>query len=756
MDTYVNTRFIIWLIAAVHVASVACAGSPPPALLERAEALLPDAAGLLALNEELRIHWAEGSDSLWYRRETASGYEYVRVSLPNGKREPLFDHSRLAAALGKAAGRRIEPAVLVLDEGSFDLERRTVETSIDEIRFGCDLEEYTCVAVRLAALPAATSRSPDGRYDLIRDGYNLKLEDRSRGQSTSLTVDGSVEQYYGADVFLERDDALGLDQKPPVVWSSDSRRAATIRLNVTGVGRTTVLQTPASTENPRPRAISFHFPMLEDTRLPMAELVLVDAESARVRVITSEPWPLPSGAPFTEDPSSSLGWWSEDASNFFWLQVGRGNHTVSLWSVDAETGKAQEVLAESSQTRVGPQQGFIDPRNTHILPETQEVLWFSERDGWGHLYLYDARTDSLKRRLTEGPWLVRELLHVDAAKRMVYFTAGGREAGRNPYFRHLYRASLDSGKPELLTNEDADHAIQFSPDGRFFVDTFSRIDTAPQTVVRNNRGELIAVLETADLTALLEAGWRFPEPFETRASDGETPIYGALFYPRDFDTKLKYGIINDIYPLTRAPAGFSLDASQALADLGFIVVTLNARGSTGRSKAFHDAGYGLMGGRLDDHVAALRKLAAERPALDLDRVGIIGHSWGGAAAARAILTYPNFFRVAVSSSGVHDLRIAQGWFAESVVGLSDRESEEATNLHLAERLAGKLLLAHGGGDYWTHPAHTMRLTQKLLDADKDIDLILLPERGHNVPSSPHFRRRSWEFFLRHLGPPVVR
>ncbi len=383
-------------------------------------------------------------------------------------------------------------------------------------------------------------------------------------------------------------------------------------------------------------------------------------------------------------------------------------------------------------------------------------MWFSERDGWGHLFLYDGQSGSLKRRLTEGEWLVREVVHIDAEDRTVYFTGGGREPGRNPYFKHLYRTSLDGSGVEMLTPEDADHAIDFSPDGRHFVDTFSRVDTAPQTVVRDRDGELVADLETADLSALFRAGWRFPEPFVTIAADGATPIHGALFFPRDFNPGHRYAVIDDIYPLTRAPARFTLDTAQALADLGFIVVTLDARGATGRSKAFHDAGYGLMGGRLDDHVAAIRSLASERPQLDLERVGILGHSWGGAAAARAILTHADFFRVAVCSSGVHDLRIAQGWFAESVVGLSTADSEEATNLGLAGRLEGKLLLAHGGADYWTHPAHTLRLAQRLQDANKDFDLLILPDRAHNVPSSPYFMRQAWRFFSRHLGSPVAR
>ncbi|MCG8457666.1 MAG: DPP IV N-terminal domain-containing protein, partial [Holophagales bacterium] len=547
-----------WLGLTV-TAALARAGVPPPTF-DRAEALLPSAARVLARNEAPRVHWSRDGASLAYRRETPSGDEYVRISLPAGKRAPLFDHARLAAALGEASGGRIDPTALALDESSLDLDRQSVGAEIEGARFRCQWSTYSCSAIHGTALPAATSRSPDGRFDLVREGYDLWLEDHSHGLAKQLTADGSAEHYYGASVFLERDEALGLPHEPPVVWSPDSRRAATIRLNVRGVGRTSILRTAAAAEDPRPRAISFRFPMLGDALLPKAELVLVDAAGGRVQVIASEPWPMPSQAPFGEDPGSSLGWWSEDGSSFFWLQIGRGNHTISLWHADAETGEARKLLEESSRTRVGPQQGFIDPRNTHTLADSHEILWFSERDGWGHLFLYDGRTGTLKRRLTEGPWLVREVVRMDAARRLVYFTASGRESGRNPYLRHLYRTSLDGGEVELLTPENADHTVRFSPDGRYFVDTFSRVDTAPRTVVRTAQGKLAARVETADLSALLEAGWRFPEPFVTLAADGETPIHGVLFYPRDYDPGRKYAVIDDIYPLTRVPTRLRLDA----------------------------------------------------------------------------------------------------------------------------------------------------------------------------------------------------
>ena len=756
ISSYTSLRAVLWIIVFPCAATVSPAQTPATTDFERAEVLLPASAAVLALNEDPHVGWSEDARSLWYRQETAAGHEYVRIWLPTGERQPLFNHRRLADGLAKASASTITPTDLPLDENSFDLGAGTVEATVENVRFRCAWEKGVCAAVQPNIPSETASRSPDKRFDLVRDGFDLRLDDLSAGRSIALTKDGVADRYYGANVFLERDDALGLPHELPAVWSPDSRWAATLRLNVQGVGRMSILRTSPRGEDPRPRADSYRFPVLGDPISPMAELVLVDVRRGTARVVESEPWPLPSGAPFGENPRSSLGWWSAVGARFTWLQVGRGNHAVSLWTVDAKDGKARKILEESSRTRVGPQQGFIDPRNTSTYPESHEVLWFSERDGWGHLYVHDARSGGLKRRLTEGEWLVREVVYVDAGGRTVYFTAGGREPGRNPYFRHLYRTSLDSSEVELLTAENADHAVEFSPDGRYFIDTFSRVDSAPRTVIRTRDGKLVADIETAELRDLFDAGWRFPEPFVTLAADGVTPIYGALFYPRDFDPDRKYPVIDDIFPLTRSPARFTLDAAQALADLGFVVVTLDARGATGRSKAFHDAGYGLMGGRLEDHVAALRNLGADRPALDLDRVGVIGHSWGGAAAARALLTFPEFFLVAVCSSGVHDLRIAQAWFSESVVGLSDPESEEATNLKLAGRLKGRLLLAHGGADYWTHPAHTLRLAQRLLQAGKDFDLILLPDREHNVPSSTHFRRKSWEYFRRHLGPPVRR
>lgn len=722
-------------------------------LVLRAETLLPANAETLALNEAPKIHWSDDGSSLWYRRETLSGQEYVRVELPGGVRQALFDHNSLAKALSKAANRAIDRESLELVEDSVNQLNQTLQTTVDGTRFSCSWATYECRIADRNAARESVSLSPNGRFQLTRDGYNLYLEDLVDERLAALTSDGSPDRYYGADVFLERDIALGLTRTPPVVWSPDSRWVATIRLTVSGVGRTSILNAITTEEDPRPRAVSFRYPMLGDEALPIAELVLVDTAAAKAHVIASETWPVPSSAPFNNDSNDSLGWWSTDGSTFSWLQLGRGNQSMSLWSVGTTVKEARKVLTENSRTRVGPRQGFIDPRNTLTLHETDEVIWFSERDGWGHLYLYDVLTGTLKRRLTQGPWLVREVVHIDSKQRFVYFSAGGRERNRNPYHRYLYRASFDGGQPELLTTENADHKVKVSPCGRYFVDTFSRIDTAPRTVIRNTQGEIVADLETADLSALVKAGWQFPESFSTLAADGKTRIYGALFYPRDYSPTKQYAVIDDIYPLKRVPSHFSLDAAQALADLGFIVVTLDARGSTGRSKDFHDAGYGLMAGRLEDHVAALRNLAIDRSELDLERVGIIGHSWGGAAAARAILKHPEFFDVAVASSGTHDMRIAQGWFAEAVVGLFDAKSGEATNLDLADRLTGKILLAHGGADYWTHPSHTTRLAQSLLAEGKDFDLVILPETRHNVPSSPHFRRKAWDFFLRHLGAP---
>jgi dipeptidyl aminopeptidase/acylaminoacyl peptidase len=398
-------------------------------------------------------------------------------------------------------------------------------------------------------------------------------------------------------------------------------------------------------------------------------------------------------------------------------------------------------------------------------PDDRVIVWPSERDGWRHLYLYDGRTGELQHQLTSGAWFVRDVLRVDDT--WVWFTGLGREPGRDPYFRHLYRVALEGGRPELLTPEDADHASALGPSGRYVIDTASTIDTAPVHRLRSSDGSPVCELGVADLSGLEAEAWRPPERFVVTAADGHTQLYGALFFPSDFDPAARYPVIDSIYPgpqLIRTPKSFTVDSTsgpdqwpgawdaQALAELGFVTMTLDGRGTPLRSRELHLASYGHLGSHaLDDHVAALRELARTRPWMDGERVGITGHSAGGAAAVRALLEYPEVFKAGVSGSGVHDIRRYLAYWAEKYQGLPpDADYREASNIELAHRLDRPVLLIHGELDDNVPPANTLALADALIAADKDVELVVLPGQNHNCATHPYYIRRTWEFFVRHL------
>ncbi len=371
-------------------------------------------------------------------------------------------------------------------------------------------------------------------------------------------------------------------------------------------------------------------------------------------------------------------------------------------------------------------------------------------------------------QITHGEWAVLDLLHVDEKHGYLYFTAGGKEAGQDPYYPHLYRVKLDGTHLRHLTPEPSNHDIAFSPTGRFFIDTYSRIDTAPVSVLRAADGRLIRELQRADIAPLRAAGWRPPEPFKVKARDGHTDIYGVIFRPSNFDPGERYPVLDAIYPgpqVIRTPKAFGVQESdQALAELGFIVVTIDGMGTPSRSRAFRELSYNNMGdaGGLEDHIAGLKQLAARYPYLDLTRVGIYGNSGGGYASARALLKFPDFYKVAVAAAGNHDQRSYWAEWGERFHGYPVGENFlSQANAPLAANLKGRLLLVHGSLDDNVHPSNTLQLVDALIAANRDFDLLILPNRNHGLVdlgkgkaasrrSDPYFLRRRWDYFVEHL------
>ena len=452
--------------------------------------------------------------------------------------------------------------------------------------------------------------------------------------------------------------------------------------------------------------------------------------------------------------------WYPDASHVAFVSTSRDHKHEVFRVADAVTGTVRDVFREDVATQYESGNGTV---NWRVLPATNEVIWFSERDDWGQLYLYDLTTGQLKSKITSGEGNVAQLRRVDETSRTIWFVGNGKERGRDPYFRQFYKIRIDGTGLTLLTPEDADHEIALAPSGQYFVDTYSKPDTPPVTVLRDLDGKTIVTLETADVSRLRATGWKPPMPITVKARDGKTDLYGLLYLPTNLDRGKKYPIVNHIYPGPQTGSvggrGFSpaRGDAQALAELGFVVVEIDGMGTPWRSKSFHDAYYGKMGDNtLPDQVAGMKELAQHYPWIDINRAGIYGHSGGGFAAADAMFRYPDFFKVGISEAGNHDQREYEDDWGERYQGLlartpdaSDSYAPEANQL-LAKNLKGKLLLAHGTMDDNVPPYNTLLVVNELIKANKDFDLILLPNRTHGFGNEAYMVRRRWDYFVKYL------
>jgi dipeptidyl aminopeptidase/acylaminoacyl peptidase len=715
---------------------------------ERAERFLAPRVDSLVLNERVRPTWLGRTDRFWYARDLPDGREVMLVDPAGPRRAPAFDHPRLAAALTEALGRPVEPNRLPVDGLRLSATGDTVTVEVDRARWRCPLVTYACV--RLPEDEPAEGASPDGRWVAFVRDFDLYARSTESGREIRLTTDGERDRAWATPVpsptLMVREQTETPDLDPLVFWSPDSRRFATYRIDTRGTGTLSMVQ-HAPPDRVRPRHYTYRYPLPEDSVLPTGDLFLfaVDAwEGVRVPIS-------PVVMQYYNAPARPR--WSDDGRRLTLVVTDRGYTRRQVLEIDAASATPRVVVDEAGDP-------FVDVYGGTIL-ETFEgggVLWASERDGWMHLYLFDAATGALRRQLTSGRWVVRDVPHVDARSGTILFTAGGREPGRDPYLRHLYRTDLTGRSVRLLTPEDADHEIAVSPTGAYFVDTRSRPHVEPVSVLRrSDDGALVLELERADVSRLLATGWRRPEPFAGKARDGITDVYGLIWWPSAFDSTRTYPVIEQIYT---GPHGFFVpktfaayrSTAQSIAELGFVVVQVDGLGTNHRGRAFHLHSWKNLGdGGLEDHIAALRQLAERRPYLDLTRVGVFGHSAGGYDAAHAMLTHPEFYRVAVASAGNHDHRMDKAvwntqWMGWPVGG----HYREQSNVTLASRLEGKLLLAHGDVDENVPVSATLQLVNALIDANKDFELLVLPNQTHNLGRHAYFQRRRWDFFVRHL------
>ena len=752
--------FIFPFLVALFLTAPLAFGSIEDDDMARAEKFLPAEIIPALYNMSVSPHWIDGTDSFWYLRTGRDGKEFLLVDTKNGTRVSAFDHSALAEALAEASGSEVDPLDLPFTE--IQIDDHALRFSALNRTWEWD-PERSAIEEAPSGMEAGPGEilSPDGELALFVEDGNLWVRETATGDRRPLTADGSADYAYArrSDTVSHPVSQVRLNEtaKPYAVWSPDSRRIATFRMDQRNVTALNLLQY-APGNGSRPVMWEYKFAMPDDQTVPIYEPLVVDLQEGRTVPIDYRPQPEVSLMDAEEDV---LQIWSEDGQILYSLYAERGEKALSLLKTDPETGETEEMLEEKGLTYVEANLDYASPPNFWPL-DSGDLVWFSEKSGYGHLYLYggDGRE---KNPITAGEWVVRTLLRVDENGSQVYFTAGGREPGRDPYYRHLYRASLEGGDIELLTPENADHTVQIAPGGTAFLDTYSRVDHPPVTVLRDLNGSVTLKLEEGDIRNLTDMGWKPPELFRVKSADGDADLYGLIIKPTSFNESLKYPVIETVYPgpwtivTAKSFPGEEtwvnkiLWRGQALAELGFVVVTLDGPGTPYRSKEFHDASYGRLGdaGGLRDHVHALQQLAEERPYMDLDRVGIFGHSAGGFMTAQALLTYPDFYRVGVASSGDYDSRFYGSFWGEKYEGPNPDYDEQITGFK-AENLTGDLLLVTGDVDDNVNPCMTMQLADSLIAADRPFDLLVMTNRNHDLSYDPYYLHRLFGYFDEHL------
>ena len=751
---------LLGMIALVLLATQVMAQTPAVSAVDyaRAERLVGYHANPLVDHAVTSVTWLDDSH-FWYRDHDVDGDHFLMMDAATGTAAPSFDVPKLAAALTKASSKPVDArkfpltAYQVKDDGDFEM-------TVAGKHYRCDPAFKGCAAIAAKGGDEPGVLSPDKRSEVFIRDWNLWLRDVASGRQTQLTRDGVTDYGYATDNagWIHSDRAI-------VVWSPDSTQVATFQQDQRKTGSMTLVGTSVG----HPKVDTWKYPMVGDQAVTMIERVVVDIPTARVLRLKTPPDQHRST--LCDDISCDGGWedvqWAPDSRTLAFASTSRDHKQAWLRIADARSGDVRDVLHESVPTYFESGNGAV---NWRYLPQSNEVLWFSERNDWGNLYLYDLASGKLKRAVTHGVGNVTEVLRVEPRSRMVWFRGVGREPAvdgqhRDPYFQHFYKVSLDGGTPALLTPEDADHEVTLSPEGTYFVDAYSTPVTPPVTVLRrSDDGSIVTTVAKADIKRLQAAGWTPPMPFTVNARDGMTALYGLMFKPSRFDPARKYPVVDYIYPgpQTGSVGSRSFNAArvdhQALAELGFIVVAIDGMGTPWRSKSFHDAFGGDIGDNtLPDQVAALHELGKRYPWIDLERVGVWGHSGGGYATADAMFTYPDLFKVGISESGNHDNRNYEDDWAEKWQGLEIKRKDGSSNYdaqanqNRAANLKGHLLLAHGLMDDNVPPSNTLLVVDALVKANKDFDLVVFPNARHGYGvDAAYMMRRRWDYFVRWL------
>jgi dipeptidyl aminopeptidase/acylaminoacyl peptidase len=698
----------------------------------------------------IAAHWFQNNTKFWYRNDLRDGAkEFIVVEAGQGARRPAFDHERLASALSKAAGQELKARQLPLSEIEFIDDCQGIRFDAAGKTWQCTLDSYDCAPAPARPAPAEAGNpdrpgssqdgqdkqtgeglSPDGKWTAYIKDRNVFVRSQADKAESQLTQDGREDDAYGQ---LE--------------WAPDSQGLAAWRISPGERKEVYLIET-----SPRGggRAVLHRRPYaLPGDKFTAWELNVFDlANRKQIK---------PEVDRFEHEWEPPRLRWRRDGRHFTYEKEDRGHQRFRILEVDSRSGALRNLLDEKTDTFIWTAHTEnLNIRYVNWLEKTDEMIYVSERDGWRHLYLVDTREGKIKNQITQGDYVVRGLDRIDEENRQVWFRASGRNPEQSPYFIHYYRVNFDGSGLLPLTEANGNHSVQYSPDRKYFIDTYSRVETPPVHELRRaSDGARVCQFEQADISELKARGWEAPEVFVAKGRDGKTDIWGILCRPRNLDPNKKYPVLEDIYAGPQSsyvPKSFSGSSRfSALTDLGFIVVQIDGMGTADRSKAFHDVCWkDLKDAGFPDRILWHKAAAAKYPYYDLGRVGIYGTSAGGQSAAGALLFHPEFYKAAVANSGCHDNRMDKASWNEQWMGYPvGPQYAESSNIENAARLQGRLMLVVGGMDDNVPPESTYRFVDALIRAGKDFDLLVVPNGGHGAGGA-YGQKRLQDFFLRHL------
>lgn len=694
---------------------------------------------------EVIPNWVEGYNGFWHQTYTEVGKRFFLTDVGERTTTEAFNHNALAALMNELTDNQIDGQDLPISQVKF-LSLSRISFSWDNRSWLYDKENNTLKSSEEQKRENRSGVSPDGKWRAFSKDFNLFLENLETGKVEQLSYHGKKDFEYASSYGWSDLIKGEMGNRPDrfyVSWSPDSKKLFTQIVDLRLAEKMYLLDF-SQDEKFRPELLSYYRGSPGDTTVVYYLPVIFEVESKKETIIHDLKAPHFMGLNFR---------WNRAVDKLAGMFFQRGYKQMDFIEINALDGSYRSLFSDQSDTFVENTQLFLE------IGKDRSII-SSERSGHKHLYLIDKTKGNIIRQLTSGDFVVTKIHHWDEKEDWLYFEATGREKGRNPYFPHLYKVKLNGAELTLLTPEDAYHGIQLAKDRYYFVDNYSKVDQPTHSVLRElETGKVILEISKADISKLMQRGYQFPKQFSAKAKDGKTDIHGVYFLPGDFDTEKRYPVIDYTYtgPHTAVTPktfkGALMGLQQSFAELGFIVVTVDGLGTAGRGKAFQNFSYRNLGDGTTDHVLAIKELAGKVTFLDIDRVGIFGHSAGGYDAARAMLLHPEFYKVGVASAGDHDHRMEKAWWPEMYMGYPVGDFyHDQSNVTNAANLKGRLLLAHGAIDENVNPSATYKLAEALITAGKDFDLFIWPSRNHSFgrTNGDYFTKKRWDYFIQHL------